>query len=486
LQTKTDIDNTLIAGSKFMLLARLIVKAIGMVSSLILARLLVPEDFGLVAIAMAFLAFIDLFGQFGFGTVLIQKQDASQQDYDTAWTFRVIFGFFAAAVLIICAPALARFYSDPRLTDIIYVLALIAVLGGAQNIKTINFQKFLDFKKELWFQIIPKFLSFLFTLILAWFYRNYWALVAGMVFNQLISVIVSFVMAPSKPVFTLKSFNQLFSFSKWLMMNNIVFFLNTKLTELLIGKYVSTAATGVFSLSNEIASLPMTELAAPINKASYPVYARWAEQRQRLVDAYLSTIQLSALLTIPASCGIYLIAETFVAVVLGDKWLDVAPLMQWIAIASLLFSLSTNNGYIYLATGRPQITFYISLLRVLVLLPLFVLLLDQYGLVGAGYALCATSLLTFVVSQFIIMRFLQLKLRQLLAVFAQPLVAAGTMVLALTAVYDATKAPATLINLMLTIVVGASVYCVVSVLIWLARGRPDGLEKKLVGRIFPV
>jgi O-antigen/teichoic acid export membrane protein len=482
LQTKTDIDNTLIAGSKFMLLARLIVKAIGVVSSLVLARLLVPEDFGLVAIAMAFLTFIDLFGQFGFGTVLIQKQNASQQDYDTAWTFRVIFGFVAAAILIGSAPAIAGFYGDQRLTEILYVLALIAILGGAQSINTVNFQKHFDFKKELWFQIIPKFLSFILTVTLAWFYRNYWALVAGMVFNQLVSVIVSFVMVPTKPTLTLKSFHQLFNFSKWLMMNNIVFYLNTKLTELLIGKYVSTAATGVFALSNEIASLPMTELAAPINKASFPVYARWAQEKQKLVDAYLSTIRLSALLTIPASCGIYLIADSFVTVVLGEKWLEVAPLMQWIAIASLLFSLSTNNGYIYMATGRPQITFYISLLRVLVLLPLFVLLLDQYGLVGAGYALCITSLLTFIVSQVIILRFLHLQLLQLLFAYIQPTIAAGAMILALTVGFDVRAAPATLVNLLFAVVLGAMVYCLVSILIWLARGRPDGLEKKLIGR----
>ena len=478
--TKQTISSTLISGSKFMLLARMIIKMIGMCSSLVLARLLMPEDFGLVAIGMAFLVFIDLFGQFGFSTVLIQKQDATKDDYDTAWTFRVLFGVFTTIILLLTAPYAASFYGDNRITNVVYALALIAFLGGWQNIYIVNFQKNFEFKKELWSQVIPKIFTFLVTVGLAFYLRNYWALIIGMIFNQIVNVALSFVMYPYIPRMTLVSFKGLFRFSKWLMLNNVVFYLNNRLTELILGKYLSASATGLFSLSNEIASLPVTELAAPINKASFPVYAQAASDRSALKTAYLFTISLSALLSIPASCGLYLIADCFVEVVLGDKWLAAAPLMKMIALSSLLYGLSTNNGFIFLATGKPHITFGLNLFRVIVLIPAFIVAISIYGLVGAGYAMVLASALTLFASHYVTTRYLKLATLELIKTIARPALA-GMLMTALLSYFSGTiMSTHTLFTLTTTILLGIVIYVVTICLLWIVCKKPDGIEMHVI------
>ena len=163
LSNNSAIQNKVFTGSILMMISRFLVKSIGLVSSIILARLLVPEDFGIVAIAMAVYAFIELFGAFGFGTVLIQKQNASIADYNTAWTFKLLFGFLAAAFLLLIAPLIAAYYNEPQLTDVVRTIALMAVLSGFNNIGVIDFQKNLDFKSELKLQVQPKLLSFAIT-----------------------------------------------------------------------------------------------------------------------------------------------------------------------------------------------------------------------------------------------------------------------------------------------------------------------------------
>lgn len=480
MHTKQTISNTLISGSKFMLLARMIIKVIGMCSSLILARLLMPEDFGLVAIGMAFLVFIDLFGQFGFSTVLIQKQDATKDDYDTAWTFRLLFGFLTTIVLLFTAPFAASFYGDNRITNVVYSLALIAFWGGWQNIYIVNFQKNFEFKKELWSQVLPKIFTFLVTVGLAFYLRNYWALIIGMIFNQIVNVVLSFVMYPYVPRMTLVSFRSLFKFSKWLMLNNVVFYLNNRLTELILGKYLSASATGLFSLSNEIASLPVTELAAPINKASFPVYAQAASDTSALKMAYLFTISMSALLSIPASCGLYLIADCFVEVVLGDKWLAAAPLMQLIALSSLLYGLSTNNGFIFLATGKPHITFGLNLLRVTVLIPAFIAAISVYGLVGAGYAMVLASGITLLASHYVTTRYLKLTSVELIKTVARPVLAGILMTITLSYFFRNIMTDHTLLNLIAGILLGIVIYAVTICLLWIVCKKPEGIEMHVI------
>jgi lipopolysaccharide exporter len=471
------------SGSAFTLVTRLILKSIGLVSSIVLARILAPDDFGIIAIAMAIYAFIELFGAFGLGTVLIQRQSTSEDDYNTAWTFKVLFSVFTAAVLVVIAPYVADYYSDQRLVFILYTIAVVSVLTGAVNIGVVDFQKNMDFKKELKLQVIPKIISFVVTISLAVTLRSYWALVIGILTNHVIYLLLSFDMHPYRPSFSLSSFGSLFSFSKWLLLNNFLFYVNNRITDLIVGRVLSLREAGIYSIGNEIASIPTSELTAPINKATFPVYSKFKDNLEELQKAYFNAIGLIAGITVPAACGIGLTAPLVIEFVLGKAWLDAIELIQWMALASLFVSLSTNNGYIYLACGKPRICFYISLCRAAIFIPLLLWFLNNEGLIGVGKALFITGFLMFFVTQIMIVKFLKLKVFSIIKPIYRPIVASVAMLLAVQLFLTSSMLEDGLVFMFLSMLLGVAVYVPALLILWYVADKPEGIEHLILQKL---
>ncbi|WP_290610854.1 lipopolysaccharide biosynthesis protein [Arsukibacterium sp. UBA3155] len=466
-----------------MLITRLSIKSIGIVSSIFLARLLTPEDFGLVAITVAIYAFIELFGALALGTALIQQKTNNLDDYNSAWTFNVLFGFAAALCLVLIASPVAGYYQDPRLEDVLYVIAFVSILSGFHNIGVINFQRDLNFRKELQLQLIPKVISFVITLSLAFIFRNYWALVLGVVSHQLITTIYSYIMHPFRPRICFKSFNKLFKFSRWLLLNNVVNFINDKVSQLIVGKALSPTALGYLALGKEIGQLPGSHIALPISKATFPVYSRFQDNPTELNKAYLNTVALTASLTIPASIGIAMVAPLLVSVLLGEQWLSMVPLLQLLALANMFFSVTSNNSYIYLAAGKPHIAFFINLSRLAVFFALFIPLLHYNGLIGIGQAKLGSTALMVLVIQTIVLRFLKLPVLSLLNAFIRPVAAGLIMAAAVWGVQVTVNLPFPLLQLLLEVLTGIISYIGVTLFIWHLQGYPEGFEHNIFSRM---
>jgi lipopolysaccharide exporter len=476
-------QNKVYSGSVFMLITRLSIKSIGLISSIFLARLLTPEDFGVVAITIAIYAFIELFGALALGTALIQQKTNNRDDYNSAWTFNVIFGFIAAICLALISPLVANFYQDPRLQDVLYILAFLSILSGFHNIGVINFQRDLNFRKELQLQLVPKIISFVITLSLAFVLRNYWALVIGVLSNKLIVVLYSYIMHPYRPRLCFTSFNKLFKFSRWLLLNNMVNFTNERVSQLIVGKMLSPAALGFLSLSKEIGQLPTSHIALPINVATFPVYSRFQDNPVELRKAYLNTAALTASLTIPSSIGIALVAPLLVGVLLGEQWLSMVSLLQLLALANMFFSITSNNSYVYLASGKPHISFFINFSRLAVFFALFIPLLDYNGLIGIGQARLGSTLLMVLIVQAIVIRFLKLPIADLLRAFIRPVLAGLTMALAVWAVQSSVSVAIPLLQLLLETLTGVLSYSLVTLLIWHLQGYPEGFEHNIFSRL---
>ncbi|MDX1538461.1 lipopolysaccharide biosynthesis protein [Arsukibacterium sp.] len=475
--------NKVYSGSVFMLITRLSIKSIGLISSIFLARLLTPEDFGIVAITIAIYAFIELFGALALGTALIQQKDNTPDDYNSAWTFNVLFGFAAAICLALIAPLVASYYADPRLQNVLYVLAFVSLLSGFHNIGVINFQRDLNFRKELQLQLVPKVISFVITLSLAFILRNYWALVLGVLCNQLVVTTYSFIMHPHRPRICFSSFNKLFKFSRWLLLNNVVYFINDKVSQLIVGKALSPTALGYLSLGKEIGQLPTSHIAIPINKATFPVYSRFQDNPVELKKAYLNTVALTASLTIPSSIGIAMVAPLLVSVLLGEQWVSMIPLLQLLALANMFFSITSNNSYIYLASGKPHISFFINFSRLAVFFALFIPLLEYNGLIGIGQARLGSTLLMVLIVQAIVIRFLKLPVRDLLVAFIRPVLAGLIMAIAVWAVQSSVQLSIALLQLLLETLSGVLSYGLVSLIIWHIQGYPEGFEHNIFSRL---
>lgn len=483
----TTVYRQMAKGAAWMMLLKLVERSIGLVSTVILARLLVPEDFGLVALAMAVIFFIELLGAFSFDMVLIQKQHADRSYYDTAWTFNVIVGFASAIALWVVAPLMADFYNDARLQDVIRVLALAPLLDGLQNIGVVAFRKDMEFHKEFAFLLTRKLISFAVTVGLAFYWRNYWALIAGIVAGRVAASGLSYWIHAFRPCFSISKGSELFGFSVWLFLTNVANFISHRVPDFIIGKVAGPHTLGLYSVAYEVSTLPTTELIAPINRAVFPGYAKISGDVGALREGYLRVVRLIALLTIPAALGLAATASVFVPLVLGDKWLEAVPLIEILAFYGALLSCEGNTGSVYIAQGAPRLGTMILLGQNLVRIPALVVGVVEGGALGAVIGILCASAITTPINLTIVFRRLEMGLRDAFAVFVRPVASAASMyfaVVALKATLDATQGVAAELGAFLALVgCGALVYCGVTLMLWLLAGRPDSAETMLLEHI---
>lgn len=408
------------------------IKSLALINTVVLARLLTPEDFGLVAIVMSIYAFIEIIKAFGFDVVLIQKQDADKNLYNNAWTLQVLFGLFAATLMALASNVIAAYYEDPRLQDVALFTALLFVLNGCINIGIVDFRKKMNFAKEFRFQATAKILSVSITITLALHFQNYWALVYGMLVAGSLETLLSYYMSPYRPWFTLKKTKEIFNFSSWLMLNNFIFYLSKRTKELIIGKMMGVHYSGLLNMADELSALPMNELVASVNRATFPGYAQISKFKDQLKELYVNTLSSIVILGIPASIGMALVAPVFVPVVLGEQWLEIVPVIQVMGWAYAIFSINSNAMYVFHAVGKPYIPTSIFALQVLILLTLLYLLIKEFGLVGAPLAMLFTAIFIFPFFFVALNRVIDLKLSEYLGAIYRPILAAGIMYLSVS------------------------------------------------------
>ena len=194
-----DLNQRMARGAAWMVLLRFSERAIGLVSTVLLARILVPADFGLVAMAMSVYAAVEIMTMFSFDIALIQNRDAGKEHFDTAWTFNIIFGGGIMLLMAAAAYPAASFYVDERVAPVMMWLGLGAFFRGFENIGVIYFQKDLNLRKEFELGLTRKLVGFAVTVGIALAYQNYWALVIGTLVQRVFGVAMTFIIHPYRP-----------------------------------------------------------------------------------------------------------------------------------------------------------------------------------------------------------------------------------------------------------------------------------------------
>src|SRR6185437_8234978 len=186
-------------GATFMILLRFAFRAIGLVNTYILVRILVPSDFGLVGLATLAYSVFDTLSQLSFQLAIVRMESPRRVHYDTAWTMGVARGAAIAVLIVATAPLLANFVGEPRVIPLSYVLGVLGLIGGFENVALIDFQRNLQFDRIFWYQIIAKAVGVLVAIPTAFLLRNYWALVCGIAASRLASLVLGYLMKPYRP-----------------------------------------------------------------------------------------------------------------------------------------------------------------------------------------------------------------------------------------------------------------------------------------------
>lgn len=466
----------LVSGSLWMVAARWSLRAIGLVNIVILARLLMPQDFGVIAMSAVVIGFFEISTQLGVDAVLIRHADATPDHFNTGWTIRLLQRCAVAALIVLCAPLAASYFDEPRVVDVIRLLALGVAISGFQNIGTVLFRKELNFSKDFRFTLYGQLLRIAVTIVLAVVWRSYWALAVGMVAGSLCECVLSYTMHPLRPRPCLRFWREFVSFSMWTMPTGVAEFLANRTDVVVVGGLGNTALMGAYNVALEISNITTRETATSVSRALLPGYAKVKHSWAHLREVFLNVVATTAILSFALGFGLAVVAEDFVVLVLGPQWLSAIPLVQFLAIAATMSSLSRMlTVQILVVTGHERRLFALTWLQLVVLVPAVVLAGQHWGAEAVAATRAAVSVFFIPLAMWFLARAVSIGAAEVAAVLWRPLVAALAM-MGVVHVIDANTGFAAYIALPLSIAAGALTYVAALAILWAASRRPSGPE----------
>lgn len=473
---------TVAQGALFSIAARWIDRFIGLISTLILARLLLPEDFGIIAMASLVISLVDVFLDLGVNVALIQKQNPSQDHYNTAWTLRLMQTAAATLLVIVSAPLAAEYFRDPRVTAVLQVLAFSFLLTGTENIGVVTFQKEMRFGLDFRYLFLKRLIGFVATLTAAWLLRSYWALVIGTLTGRAGGAILSYVLHPMRPTLSLGKAREIFGVSQWLVLRSIGAYMNLNLHRLVVGRRENAGIMGAYTLADEIALLPSVALLGPLNRVLLPAFVEVKENRQELKRMFLLAQAVQMLIGIPAAVGLALVAHDAVRLLIGDNWLPAVPFIQWLAVANAVVAIVTNGGYVLIALGEVRTLALYSWSRVALFATVIFVALPDAGAREVTWVRAALAMLNTVAFIWLLRRRLPVRWLEVLEGAYRPLAATGVMVACVLALDHLITMPLA-VALPAKIVVGAGTYGAAILSLWWLAGRPQGAERYFFNKL---
>jgi lipopolysaccharide exporter len=477
-----DLRSKFVIGAAWVTATRWAIRFVGLVNTIILARLLMPEDFGLIALAMIVVDFIDVWLWLGVDAALVQKKTLTRADYNSAWTMRLIQGGLIAVLVAIAAPFAAEFFKEPRIVAILWVLAPAIFLTSAANIGIVDFQRAVNFRADFIMLLSSKIFSVVVTIALAFWLRSYWALVIGIFSGYLATFIISYIIHPYRPSLCLEKWREFWGFSKWIIVANLGGFLNRKTDEILVGKIASPGLLGIYTIALDLGQMVTNELARPINKVLFPVIANIQEDLARVKRTYLLTISGINTVTMPVGVGLALVAEEFVLTILGEKWLGAVPFLQIFAIYGVLRFTYSGAASVLIALGRVKTNSLLTWYEASFMVGLCLLGGYYYELTGIAYGRAAASIVMAGITYLYLIKYIQIQLIDIVMVLWRPVISVVCMALSIQAFHQAFEA-VFWVSLICKMLLGAVVYVSVALFLWNTSGRPDGVEFMVITRV---
>jgi lipopolysaccharide exporter len=392
LNTTEPLSKRVIRGGVWVFALRTINRGLRFIRTIILARLLLPEDFGLLGVAMLSISVLEAFSQTGFQTALIQKKDNVESYLDTAWSVSVIRGIVLFLILFFAAPTAAYFFRSDQITGIVRVIAISTLLSGFRNIGMVFFQKDLRFNKIFPYELSATVVDLGVAITLAFILRNVWALVWAGLCTSLVRLIMSYIVQEYRPHFTFNNsaFRGLFGFSKWIVGSSILVFVITHGDDIFVGKIIGISALGLYQMAYLISNLPATEITHVISQVTFPAYSKLQDNSIKLRDAYLKVLHITAFISIAAAIGIFTFSSDFTQIFLGERWIPIVPIINILVFAGLVRSVAATAGYVFYAVGKSNLDTKLQLVRLLVLALLIYPFSIRYGILGVSIAVLSS------------------------------------------------------------------------------------------------
>lgn len=371
-------------------------QSVRFVIGIILARLLFPEQFGLIAMLTLFMAVAQSFLDSGFGAALIQKREVTLTDTCSIFYFNIVVGIIAAGILCLVAPWIAAFYNQPILTPLMRALSLIIVINSFGLIQTTLLTKQIDFKTLTKISLIAGIISGIIGVVLALEGFGVWSLVVQQITATLFRTISLWFFSSWRPamIFSLKPLRKMFGFGSRLLFSDLLNRLFENIYSLVIGKLFSAADLGFFTRARTLEKLPTSTLADMVGRVTFPVFSTIQGDPVRLKRGVKKALTILALINFPLMIGLAVVAHPLVMALLTSKWSECIPYLQLLCVAGLLYPMHMINLNLLQALGRSDLFLRLEIIKkVLVVINISITL--QWGIIAMIYGMIFFSFIAY-------------------------------------------------------------------------------------------
>jgi len=365
---------------------RLGIRVMMFVRTIILANLLSPDDFGLMAVATLSLLFLERLTEGGFDSALVQKDEEIKPYLNSAWTMQVLRGAAIAVIMGLLAPLIAAFFDAPESVAVIRWVGFSVLIRGFTNIAVIYFVKELRFGGYFLLQMSDKAANIIVSITAAIVLRNVWALVLGVLAGAIVRVVTSYIIQTYRPRFEWAwgKVKNLFDFGKWILWSNLLTYLTGNIDDIVVGRVVGVRELGFYRMAYNLSQSMATEITQVTSQVTFPAYSKLQDSKERLARAYFSSLHIVSFVGFPLAIGTILVAPDLTFGLLGAKWEPIIVPMQLLSAAGLARGLGATIGPLFQSQGRPNIPPRFSIVKLAILAIGLYPVVNRWGMNGAA------------------------------------------------------------------------------------------------------
>lgn len=433
MNNQRNLNKSAVSALKWTSALQIASQAFNFAVGIILARLLTPEDFGLVAMVLVFVALAQVFSDFGLSSAIIQKEgEPTAKDYSTAMSFSLFLGLLIALLLYFLSGNLAQFYNQEKITLIAQTLSLVFVFNSLTSVPKAKLSREINHKLISIAEMASSVIAMILAISLAALDYGYWSLVAQqliLAFLRLV-IIYRFSALPIKLGFYISNFKPLFSFSVYVFCTQCLRQTAVQADKLVVGKFLDSASLGLYTRAYQLMLFPINNISRVLANVMFPVMSKMQNDRQKVASVYLKVVRSISLITFPLMLGLMVVAEEFIVLVYGEPWRDMGIYLSFFCIIGLIMSIATITGSIYLALGMSKLQFKINIINQPLQIAGFLVGI-QFGIEGLFIGYFTAYLMSAVITWWNAFRILEITFFKFIQTITFPLVSGGAMVVIL-------------------------------------------------------
>lgn len=393
------LKNRTISGMLWAGIGKIGAMGISFITNMVLARLLVPEDFGCVAMLYVFVSISSIFVSGGFGAALIQKKEPTHIDYTTVFYWNIVMAILFYFILFFTAPAISRMYEMPQLSNVLRVQSLVLFILPFSLVQSNQLQKQMRFKELTIRNVCATLAGTVVSIVMAFTGFGIWSLVASSLVSSFTSVLLLWGMSSWRPTleFSMTSLKELFSFGGLMLVSSLVESIYTNLQSFIIGKWYSAKDLGYYAQARKLEEIPTNALSSVVNDVSFPAFSSLQDDKTHLRNSLRKTIKSITYLNMPLFALLIVIAQPLIRLLYGMQWDTSVNYFQILCLSSMIYTLNTLNTNVIKSLGRSGVYLVVQLSKRVIGIGLIIFGF-RYGIYGLLWAIASVGYICFFIN----------------------------------------------------------------------------------------